>query len=469
MACETDFIDCNNDELGWEQLFRLLIAELPSGQPAVRVCDSGGGGGATALPIGNFVFVNPLGNDGTGAREDFHLPFLTLNGAKNSALAGDTIFVYGGTYNEANTLHKGGVKWHFIGQPVLNLSAPIVWTDSGAFGQQFIEIEGNAIVNHIGLGSVLDVVNTNTVVNVTFKSVTSLAYASLRLQNGSGIININGRIECTLTNHTIYLDGNASFTINAEEIFNSATSGITSCIYVKNNANIFTGLTVINSRLVQCDALFSAIRLDYGANTGTVVVNVSDKVHWTNLLGGTYPQTNNAVIVMGGNLEVNGNIDGGNGHAIQMSTATHDKSLTHNGNATNNGNLPLVGHGQFDIAFWLSNKATIKLNGIYSSSNPDTVTHGGTTSKLTVDGRVENSSTDVGTTTGVILENSAGTTIFESCVIVMDLGAGTPECVGSLVASNIKIFHSLGSNANANVNITNQITGTSLIVDTDFE
>ena len=99
MPCEDDYIECDNKQLGMNQLLNLLLTTLASGDPAIRVCDAGGTPGTVALPVGNFVFVNPLGNDGTGVREDFHLPFLTLNAAKNAAIAGDTIYVYGGTYN----------------------------------------------------------------------------------------------------------------------------------------------------------------------------------------------------------------------------------------------------------------------------------------------------------------------------------------------------------------------------------
>lgn len=467
--CIEDLIDCDNKTIFWEQLFRLLVTEDTNDKPAIRVCTDGGGGGAVTLPIGNFVFVNPLGNDLTGVREDFHLPFQTLSSALNTAVSGDTIYVYGGTYNEANPLYKAGVNWHFIGQPILNLSAPVVWTDAPAgLSQDFINISGDAVVNHIGLGAVVDVTKTDTVVNINFKSVTSLAYATLRLSNGSGVINVSEKIECTLINHTIYLDGNSSYTINAEEVFNSASSGITSCVYVKNNANVYTGLTIINARLIQCDGLFSAVRLDYGGNTGKVKINVSDKIVWTNLLGGTYPQTNNTVINMGGNLVVNGDIDGGNGLAINMSTATYDKSVEHNGDAYNNGNLPLIGFGDFDIAFWLSNKATTKLNGSYTSSNDKVVTHKGTTSKIIINGEILSTYGGGGNNYGLYLESDANVTLLDNVKIVSD-NSGTPFGIGAGGLRDIKIVHNVSSNVNTDANITNLITGTNYIFDTDIE
>ena len=89
--CIDPFIDCEQDKkpINWEQLFRLLVTIDTNSNPALRTCGQGGGGGGlTSLPLGNFVFVNPLGNDATGLRERFDLPFLTLNAAKIAAQAG---------------------------------------------------------------------------------------------------------------------------------------------------------------------------------------------------------------------------------------------------------------------------------------------------------------------------------------------------------------------------------------------
>jgi len=465
MPCETDYIECDNKQLGMNQLLNLLLTTLASGDPAIRVCDASGGvPGAVTLPVGNFVFVNPLGNDGTGAREDFHLPFLTLNAAKTAAQAGDTIYVYGGTYNEANPLFKTGVKWHFVGQPILNLSASSVWWDNDV--DEIIEITGDAVVNHIGTGQVIRIAGPNTVANINFKSVTSLGNAVILLHGGSGTINITDTLNCTLVNHSLRFDGNASYTVNINTILNSATIGVASCVYVKNSALIYTGHSVVNSKLIQCDGIFSAVRMDYQNMPGTLIVNISEKIIRTDNTT-IDPQSNNTVMCLGANLIINGDIDGQFGHAIQMS-GNQPKTFIHNGNAINNGDLPLVGHGQGGIAFWDDNNGVLTMNGNYTSSNAETVTHGGAASKLIVDGAIYNQQ-GVGVTKGISLTATAGPVLLNTVKIIMDLAAATPNGIGAAAARDVKIIHGVSSNAGPDGNITNLITGTTYVVDADVE
>ena len=51
----------------------------------------------------------------------------------------------------------------------------------------------------------------------------------------------------------------------------------------------------------------------------------------------------------------------------------------------------------------------------------------------------------------------------------MDLAAATPNGIGAGAARDIKIIHGVSSNAGPDGNITNLITGTTYVVDTDIE
>ena len=472
MACETDFIDCDNDSLGWEQLFRLLLAELPSGQPAIRVCDSGGGGGATVLPIGNFVFVNPLGDDGTGAREDFHLPFQTLNGAKNSALAGDTIFVYGGTYSVTTNLHKEGVKWHFVGKPTINASVFALWSDNGFAPNQRIDIQGDVIINQLaGVGFTIETVNQDTIVDANFTSIDARG-GVFNLKGGSGQITVTKHARVSVIGGVLNLGGNSKYIVNIDEMSNSSFVSISPVIAVQNQLPLFIGRTIVNARRIENNGSggYGCVRMEYANYSGTLIVNVSDKMIKTQTGSNpNYPQNISACFCMGGNLIVNGDIDGDVSMAINVSTASFPKTVTHNGNAYNDGTQRLFGMGLGDIGFWFANNFKLKLNGEYTSSNDKVIENNGTTGEVKINGRIESTSNSIGSKYGVFIENSANKTIFESVVIVMDDAVGTPECVGSSIAKNIKIFKDLGSNANANANITNLIVANNLTVDADFE
>lgn len=554
MACEEDFIDCNNDELGFEQLFRLLLAKLPSGEPAVRVCDGsgGGGGGEFPLPIGNFVFVNPLGNDATGERENFHKPFQTLNGAKNVASpmtvtgvtqftpspasgttplteyattggtgvgltvqytegffgiqfwtvvnagsgytngdvvevtastndfqlqlqttpAEDTIFVYGGTYNEANQLYKENVKWHFVGHPTVNVSASNVF-EVPANG--YLDIKGNADFNHVGIGRFIRVLPTSTDAKVFLEcqNLTGNGQHVLYFQAGSGQINIKEKLEVTLVNRCIQLGGTASYTFNIDDIFcNSIVGGVSNAINLQNQSPVYAGTSIFNCRIIRSErANGSTISSQYGALTGTAIFNVTEKIHF----GQTSPppHSDSAVAVASGNVIINGDIDGGVGHAIDMHTVFFDKYCEHNGKATNDGTLELISNGDTDSGFWSVGNGVLKLNGEYKSANEIVVRTGGNvdfSTGLTIfmNGRIESEYAGVGNNYGVFVEAQAPSTIFESVVIIMT-DNGNPECVGSPIAKDIKIFRDLGSNKNAGVNISNLIVANNLTVDTDFE
>jgi hypothetical protein len=432
----------------------------------------GGAGALTSLPVGNFVFVNPLGDDLTGTREDQSKPFATLGAAKNAAFSGDTVYVFGGTYSVVNTLHKDGVKWHFIGRPTLNCFVSRVWQDNNI--QTSIEISGDAIINQQAFGNVLRVENDNTTVNASFHKVTGLGTHVIHLFGGSGIINIETTLEVTVVNRACQLEGNASYTFYIDEIIcNAPFGGINSCITAHNDpVDIYIGYCIFNVRIITKSAAHptAAVHLEYGNNTGTVVVNVSDKIQCFSS-DNTFLPNRTCVMVAGGNLIINGNIEGNFHPAITLSGGLV-KNCIHNGNAINNGTRELIGQGASG-GFWANNNGTLKLNGIYESSNPVTIQAGdGGNNKLTIGGKIINTSTDVGITSGVKIDNNMTPVIFYNTVIIMDLAAGTPECISSqdlITPKDIKILHSLGSNANASASINNLIPANNLVVDTNYE
>ena len=79
--------------------------------------------------VANTVFVMENGNDGTGTRERFDLPFASVSAAVQAAQAGDTVEVYAGTYDEpdpitaANVLVKDGVNVYFHPNTFLTYSS----------------------------------------------------------------------------------------------------------------------------------------------------------------------------------------------------------------------------------------------------------------------------------------------------------------------------------------------------------
>jgi len=74
-----------------------------------------GSGGISTLPVGNVVYVDKLGNDGTGLVDRFDLPFLTIAAAIAVAGTGDTVQIRPGVYPESGLTIPQGVTLVGIG------------------------------------------------------------------------------------------------------------------------------------------------------------------------------------------------------------------------------------------------------------------------------------------------------------------------------------------------------------------
>tara|TARA_R110000822_G_scaffold46670_3_gene124190 strand:- start:7865 stop:9166 length:1302 start_codon:yes stop_codon:yes gene_type:complete len=97
--------------------------------------NSGGGGGSalTSIPIANTLYVAKNGSDATGAVADLSKPYLTIAAASADATAGETIYVYAGSYVETSEeSFVDNVNYYLeAGVIVSNSAFPIVNDNSG--------------------------------------------------------------------------------------------------------------------------------------------------------------------------------------------------------------------------------------------------------------------------------------------------------------------------------------------------
>ena len=123
VANEGDFyIDTNTYEIygpytggSWGSGTSLVGPVGPPGAPGLP--GSPGVNGTNGInansEYGNTVFVDKIyGDDLTGTRERFDLPFLTINAALTVAVSGDTVYVRSGNYT-GNIVLKNGVNLYF--------------------------------------------------------------------------------------------------------------------------------------------------------------------------------------------------------------------------------------------------------------------------------------------------------------------------------------------------------------------
>jgi hypothetical protein len=133
---------------------------------AVAWAAAGGGG---ALTINNTLFVSKNGNNATAVRNDWTKPFLTIQAAITAALAGDTIYIFPGTYAEAlvmTQINKVHIKGAGINEVVIAPAAgvPFTWVitvagitqfemsdltlqSAGGGGATCLSIDGNAVAD----------------------------------------------------------------------------------------------------------------------------------------------------------------------------------------------------------------------------------------------------------------------------------------------------------------------------------
>lgn len=436
--------------------------------------NAGGGGGTANIYYENFVFVNPQGDNATGERNNFGKPYATLDGAKAVALPGDTIYVLGGTYSQTTNLYVPDVKWHFIDCTV-NYFGPNnlgMFDDLG--GNANIIVYGNAIFNQGTFGQFIRINGSDTQIYFECQSITTIGFQTMLLFGGSGIFNVEEFIKNNILNRTIQLGGNASYLINCPLIeCNSFAGGNNGAIYLQPKpGNIpYSGNTTINANKISTGSTFNnGATIQFAlmpVDIGKVTINVTDGIY--NNRSTTTDTVNNRATIQqySSTLIINGNIYANNTIAVEFLVNTQ-KWFTHNGNATNNGVYRLIQTGN-DTGFYASNQVTASFNGIYDSSNPQTVRLGGSLSKYRFNGSYYNDDPNVGQKEVIFLLNNLNLLILDTAKLVFR--QTLTDALSINTQGNIKdyvINHSGSSNANEN-NVNNLVPAIPFIVDTDIQ
>lgn len=82
-------------------------------QQGWRAGTSGASGALTELSIQNTLYVSKNGDDATGTRNRLDKPYLTIAGASADAQVGDCVYVFGGSYSEPVTWITSQVYYYF--------------------------------------------------------------------------------------------------------------------------------------------------------------------------------------------------------------------------------------------------------------------------------------------------------------------------------------------------------------------
>ena len=175
------------------------------------------------LTINNTLFVSKNGNDGTALPDRWDLPFLTINSAQAVAGAGDTIYVFAGNYNEGvNDVIKTDVKYWFELGAILTCNTKCV-ADFGLAKNIDVDGAGSFVVTALNFGEGV-VTMTNSASTLRFRgvSVTGVANGFSLIDGATFDVKV-GTI--TVTNqYAIDIRGNIEGRISFDEIDNSSTA-----------------------------------------------------------------------------------------------------------------------------------------------------------------------------------------------------------------------------------------------------
>lgn len=246
------------------------VLTIDGGVPAWKP----GGGGSSALSVGNSLFVDVDGNDGTGTRERFDKPYLTIVAANAAKTSGDTIFVRPGTYNERNVV--SGTAGLDLGQAVIQYTG----TTSGIIDDSAAGTNADLAVKISGrLGSLKMTGNppTNRGIIQTNRAGSLVTFDVDRIEHTGTNTNcfgvwsvlgeINGRAQQinTLDGIPIYWQGgNGNITVDA---VNHSPTGAIAVI----NTAIAGAVTNANSKWhVNCPVVISTqFALRFGSSNST--------------------------------------------------------------------------------------------------------------------------------------------------------------------------------------------------------
>ena len=320
-----------------------------------------GSGELTDVPVGNTLFVNTLGNDGTAMPNSLAFQYLTIGAAVAAASSGDTVHVFGGTYTEFANLAKQGVKYVFEGRPLVQ-SFQNIWDDaSGAITE--IYVKGDAEFRTIAGGrNVIAINGANTKYYIEAYRLTGLGGATVVVGGGTddSEIRVQEDIDNTGVNYTLRVNQGAKGSVTAKLIDGHQTSGgLQQVLYVPGAMDYdFT----VNATLKANQSSSQSTITRFGAGAGKLTVNGDVYDH-----PGTTPVFfwGEAMIMLGGSgqLTVNGNLYQSTRWSFYRYTGTTDFTL--NGNVYNTS--------EFSVSRIQTGTAIFKINGNIYSTNAVTV------------------------------------------------------------------------------------------------
>lgn len=401
-----------------------------------------GGSGLSNLTIENTLYVMKNGNDTTGIPNRLDKPYLTIYEASQNANVGDTIYVFSGTYNEGtNDIFESDVNY-VLQEGVTVVCDTKVVSDFGL--AKNINISGQGVLQTTSnTESVIYITNSNSVLNLSCDTINGNGICI----NCAGSFNIKANYAVSTLNEVVYLTdflGNKCFgliQINKIDVLAEK-----SAIVVTNT----------NTDLTQRDIYlyFNEINTNSDKGGGASVNFTSNNNTRIYFESTTVNQTNTERLLYTKNSYFF--IDNTNFIGIEKGLVMEQGSI---GLITNSNVLSVL------ESIEVFSNANIQLNNcnLKNTGNQVCINASNTIQISLYDCVIVSG---IGISSVISLSNTAILRI-KNCEII----ASDPTTLFSIFSSNpidIYVYGQCASNKPIDVNITNQITGTNIIVDSDI-
>lgn len=422
-------------------------------QQGFRTGNGGGGGGLTEINIANTLYVMKNGNDATALPNRLDKPYLTIYEASLNAVAGDTIYVFSGAYLEGtNDIFASDVN--YVLQDGVNVECDTkVVADFGNAKNINISGQGVLLTTSGGEGAVF-MENQDSVLNLTCKNI--IAEGDGIVCAGNFFINV-GTIDVNLGTAILLSDtigaGVKTFgTINFENILttsnpNNVPISLTQCNTDSNVRDIF----------IYGNKITSSLNLGVGKNAVLQLENNFDS----------------RIFVQIQNIIQSG--------SARLVDANNSKLFLNNSNGTNSTGEGINVQGNANVLITNCNLVSeiANLTSIDTANtqivNTQLISNSGravfidNNSELMINDSVLESGT--GATFGTIyISKNVGETpilrIKNTQIIASDVAVGLS--IYTSAPSNIYVQGQCSATLPTDANITNQVAGTNIIVDTDI-
>jgi hypothetical protein len=405
----------------------------------------GGGSGGTNLTIQNTLWVMKNGDDATALPNRLDKPFLTIYEATQQAVAGDTIYVVSGIYDEGTKdIFADSVNYVLEDGVTVQCDTKVV-SDFG--NTKTINISGNGILQTTVAGEgVVYMTVSNSVLNLECKQIIGEGIAIAC----TGYFNINVNYVSSTTNIGIYFSdslgtGGLTFgTINVDKI--SVLSGygaikISGTNTDLNEENIYINCNELINQSSKAGG--SAIQLENNNET-----NVYVKCKYVNQLAittGLFESTNSRFFINNTNFE---GFEYGlfiSGDSVGLISNTNVLSVLNGISCIESSNVQL-------------NNCTIKSTGAYVSLELTG------TSQFFALNTIFVSGTGISSTVSI---SDTNTFRVRNCQFI----ASDPATIYSISSSSptdIYVYGQCSSNKPTESTLTNQVAGTNIVVDADI-